>query len=368
MMKGDEDTRLEASAYPLIVFVHVPKTAGSTVTRTLQLCTPRGYRDVQYLVDNRTKLVDAARNSDWVSGHVPRDRMAKALIWLNRPVEYFASVREPTAQLVSHLNWCFEQYNRPGYYDLADRIAKTRDAEVMSADFSRPAAIIALLLRHARHYLNSQSRYVLGYDFAEISDDEVARRLATYTYVATETSLPALNRAFGFLRVADGVDEVRANVAEYHFDSRAFYTQEMQEFLARFDKHDLRLYAAVRAASWPAEGRRPFRPALLEGQVFTSENFDEQNYLVSHPGIADAVKRGDFKSGRAHFECFGYKENRTSRRWVLPLAARSEQTSTEEDLSASSALNRLRRFREDRTRPITVELRSRRQLATETAC
>src|ERR1700722_4984554 len=71
MMKGDRDARLEASAYPLIVFVHVPKTAGSTVTRTLELCTPRGYRDVQYLVDNRTELLDAAHNSDWVSGHVP---------------------------------------------------------------------------------------------------------------------------------------------------------------------------------------------------------------------------------------------------------------------------------------------------------
>ena len=48
MMKGDEDARLEASAYPLIVFVHVPKTAGSTIKKILDLCTPRGYRDVQY--------------------------------------------------------------------------------------------------------------------------------------------------------------------------------------------------------------------------------------------------------------------------------------------------------------------------------
>ena len=31
------------------------------------------------------------------------------LIWLDRPVEYFSSVREPVAQLVSHLNFSFER-------------------------------------------------------------------------------------------------------------------------------------------------------------------------------------------------------------------------------------------------------------------
>ena len=50
MMKGDEDARLEASAYPLIVFVHVPKTAGSTVKKVLHYCTPRGLRDAQAIL------------------------------------------------------------------------------------------------------------------------------------------------------------------------------------------------------------------------------------------------------------------------------------------------------------------------------
>ena len=59
----------------------------------------------------------------------------------------------------------------------------------MSTDFSSPAAVVTLLLRQACHYLNVQSRHVLGVDFAEISDDEIARRLATYTYVASETDL-----------------------------------------------------------------------------------------------------------------------------------------------------------------------------------
>ena len=66
-------------------------------------------------------FLDHARNSDWIAGHVPRDDMANGLIWLDRPVEYFSSVREPVSQLISHLNWSFERYSRSNYYDLHDR-------------------------------------------------------------------------------------------------------------------------------------------------------------------------------------------------------------------------------------------------------
>ena len=51
--------------------------------------------------------------------------------------------------------------------------------------------------------------YVLGADFAEISDDEIARRLATYTYVASQTDFPKLYRAFGFAQLPEGVDEIQ---------------------------------------------------------------------------------------------------------------------------------------------------------------
>jgi len=38
--------------------------------------------------------------------------------------------------------------------------------------------------------------------------------------------------------------------------------------------------------------------------------FNEQDYLAANPDVADAVAAGQFKSGQAHYESFGKKENR----------------------------------------------------------
>jgi hypothetical protein len=346
MTQLDDAARSEASAHPLIMYVHVPKTAGSTISRILGLCTPRGTHSVHLVLDHGDAFLGLARDSDWIGGHEPRDNLANHLIWLDRPVEYFASVREPSAQLASHLNFSFERYCRINYYDQCTPDDQQIDAEVMSIDFANPAAIISLLLRHAGHYLNIQSRYVLGLDFAAISDNEIRRRLATYTYVASEYDLPKLYRAFGFAELPEGVDEFRENVAKYYFDTRVFDSPKLREFLAYHHRHDHRLYAAVRGASWSAERRRPFRPSSLEVETFTSDNFDEQTYLYWNRDVATAVKQGHFKSGRAHFEEYGCKENRKIRRWVP--ASVSESIGA--DFSGSAVIERLRGLREERTR------------------
>jgi len=46
--------------------------------------------------------------------------------------------------------------------------------------------------------------------------------------------------------------------------------------------------------------------AMIQG------TFDEQKYLRDFPDVAEAVKRGEFASGKAHFDAFGKKELRDS--------------------------------------------------------
>ena len=60
------------------------------------------------------------------------------------------------------------------------------------------------------------------------------------------------------------------------------------------------------------------------------DRFDEVAYLFTNPDVAAAVERGQFSSGREHFELFGAKENR---RWVLP----SSMTRRDKALSALKA-------------------------------
>jgi SAM-dependent methyltransferase len=48
-------------------------------------------------------------------------------------------------------------------------------------------------------------------------------------------------------------------------------------------------------------------------EAATEQNFDENAYLAANPDVDAAVRGGNFKSGRHHFECFGHKEGRVQR-------------------------------------------------------
>jgi len=47
--------------------------------------------------------------------------------------------------------------------------------------------------------------------------------------------------------------------------------------------------------------------------IATPENFDETGYLAANPDVAEAVRKGQFKSGRQHFEGHGRRESRLVR-------------------------------------------------------
>jgi SAM-dependent methyltransferase len=48
-------------------------------------------------------------------------------------------------------------------------------------------------------------------------------------------------------------------------------------------------------------------------QIVSEENFDENEYLLSNPDVANAVREGAFRSGWEHWQHFGRKERRRSR-------------------------------------------------------
>jgi hypothetical protein len=303
-----EDAAQYTTPLPLLVFVHVPKTAGSTVNAVLGLCSPRGLRQCEGIFHTDAFLGHAA-DGDWVSGHIGRDAIARRLIWLNRPVEYFATTREPIAQLLSSLNWHFEIAHRGTESFLARSVAAQHNsAEVQATDFSQLYAVMALLLKHGDGFLNCQARYILGADFESIAGSEITRRLNSYCYIATEQTLADLYQAFGFAEIPRDADVRRENAAaKYHFDTTIFKTPELRAFLAYHHRHDIALYDLVRQTSWSAQGRRPFRPAF---PIVTPEDYDEQAYIDANPDVAAAVRANGFQSGRDHFDAFGRAEGR----------------------------------------------------------
>ena len=307
----------DVECFPLIVYVHVPKTGGTTVGKLLWSCSHRGQGRCEGI--SHLKLLDIARRNDWLGGHLPREIFATSLISLDRPIEYFATIREPISHILSHLNWQFEIYNRGPIFFLAQHHhAQLLSAEVRATDFSKTSSIIALFLRYKGYFLNFQARMILGDDFATIPGSEVGRRVAAYTFIATKENLSALYPAFGFAQLPKQINELRENAAQkYYFDTTLFQSQEILDFLTQHHSHDFRLYDCVRQTSWSAEGRRPFRPAF---PFVTADNYEEQAYLEVNPDVARALKRHrTWLSGRDHFAAYGRAEQR--RQLVLPSAA-----------------------------------------------
>ena len=286
--------------------MHVPKTAGSTVNRILKFCSYSGREQCQIIT--APDLIKYALHGDWLSGHLSKDVFEAGFAGLDRAREYFSTVRRPVAQLVSYLNWQFE-LSRQGRV-----VGNHGDAvDVRATNFSNPMSIVALLDKHADAFLNVQSRYLIGPDFATISQGEFLRRLSSYSFIAREDNLPNLYRAFGFPKLPNELEGLRENVTPPHFDASGFDSPIVHEFLAQRHAHDLRLYDAVGEITWSAEARNPFRTFEFGCVCISPESSDEQRYLDANPDVVDAIKLGHIASGHEHYDVYGRTEHRLMR-------------------------------------------------------
>lgn len=303
---------------PLLVYVHIPKTAGMTVSRILGNLSPRGV-DACHVQALRPGFIDTARESDWISGHLGRDTFGLILKGLDRETDFFSTVREPVAQICSHLNYSFHRQKSLDYYDRYSLHEQSIDADVMSTDFHHAASVIKLLLTWRNLFLNIQSRLVIGADFEALSESEVDERLSAYKFIATDRTLPQLVDHFGFFQREKMKALPIVNTASYYFDPAIFEHPQLRRFLHHHHRHDSRLYQKICQRDWGGRPE-PFRPSFPFDQAFTEESFDEENYLASNPEVRLGVEAGVWSSGWDHFDKHGRAEGRGARRRYPPQA------------------------------------------------
>lgn len=131
----EDDTQSEAAEAdrPLLVFIHIPKTAGSTVRSVLQRQMPVGYRlhtgnmfkGRGGFTDQPLEAIEAglgpagtADDVSGLSGHVPFAVSAR----IARPATYFTFMRDPVERVLSHyfyLRQGGKQTSRPWSIDPA---------------------------------------------------------------------------------------------------------------------------------------------------------------------------------------------------------------------------------------------------------
>lgn len=224
---------------PLIFFVHVPKTAGSTVNAVLKEHIPNGRDHMQAILGDDLRLRRSASNLSWMSGHVDRDKIEARIRGLtNRPVRFFACVRHATAHQVSHYNWLLVQGEK---FDKGSHFNKISLA--MKRNGFTPDGVIRTLTQFP-NLLNFQADFLLGRDFQGDETEiraALARRFEMVASDPDELVSAMLGRRTVTMR--------RDNVASYAFNPAIFYDSKVLDFLAERNRKDETLYRVVSTIS-----------------------------------------------------------------------------------------------------------------------
>lgn len=151
---------------PKVFFFHIPKTAGSTFNKVLETELAPGQTHAEAFLSPATPLLlpnaEELKRLNFVSGHVPfpvfeangfdRSQYVLAII-----------LREPIAQMVSHINWMVRIRELEGYEGHSEWIRGVSD-DVVAADLSHPGELIDLLQRHRMLFQNVQTRTLADRD------------------------------------------------------------------------------------------------------------------------------------------------------------------------------------------------------------
>ncbi len=228
---------------PLLVFVHVPKTAGSTVNAALARWRREGAAHCEQIIGDPGRLAARVRDAAWISGHVPFDRFRAALAAVTaRPLRFATLIREPTAQIASHYNWLIEIFHRGrAFYDGHPPEIRRISAHIRASDNSDPGVVAANLRAYGGLFLNQQARHVLGAGF-DWSSGQVFDRLLAYDHVAADSGPGDLVCRMTGHPAAAATHE---NASPYRFDRAVFDTDEMRTFLLRHHFFDYALHDAV---------------------------------------------------------------------------------------------------------------------------
>ena len=239
----------------MIFFVHVGKTAGSTMNKYLASNYPLGFGHCEAFIKDDAVLADRLPRASWMSGHVTLPVALQRLEPLRSDIQWFTCVRQPEAQVRSHYNWLVEIFHKQkGFYEAHPAQIRTISEAVRETVAApRAAAIARDLRRFSGLFLNNQSRYFFGHDLATLQAAADADAFAAlpavretveiFDAIGKSDAIEALaNHILGEPRYS-AVNGRKENASRYHFDPALFNSDEVQETLRLHNRVDELLYA-----------------------------------------------------------------------------------------------------------------------------
>jgi hypothetical protein len=292
-----------------VVFVHVPKTSGTTINAYLHECSPFGIAHLELYAADPSRI--DIRTADWVSAHMAPSHLSMFLERDNRDNRWFSIVRNPLERLISQVNFALDTIARgPDNFALFDQNSIPFILDAGSVDFTNPFSVITLLLKRNADLESVMGRHLLFVSSWQAdyvpTDRELRDHIGRYAFIAHEETRDQLLAAFGFCEPPENIN-ARFNVSSYHFDPKIFQHPMVKPYVDRLLEQDYRIYDMVREMFPGPATNIAMRPSY---PVATAENFSEENYRAANPDVRDAVEKGVISSAREHFEHHGRGEGR----------------------------------------------------------
>lgn len=230
--------------YPKHIFVHIPKTGGSSVNKTLNHVLGNGIEHVENKIqtlDFNSKLV----NLNWISGHVPI-RKYNALLPKNNNYKFITIVRKPTSQIISHIKWQFAIYEKGRHFFQSHSKENQKIAlDAMSLDYKDPDALIGFLLKNKGLFLNFQSNFILAkLNRGRVDPKILLNDLKQFDFICTtDTIYEMLPNYLGAQKIVR--EETENKNSKTYFDEKIFEHKKVVNFLSSHNSTDIDLFNFV---------------------------------------------------------------------------------------------------------------------------
>lgn len=237
----------------LIVFMHIPKTAGTSFnTLAQQMFGKKSVRTHIELLD-ADKYKEIFSSYHYISGHIRFGELDTAFDSVRN--DFYTILREPHAQLHSHLKWLiqtasdtndtFFKHNNPVIYRLGEDLAGIDNFSLrnLSEMVERMESVEAAFLD------NSQTRYFLDESPERVTDNDIDQALsntAKFKLIGTTEEYDSFVKRFALINsvsIPEKRDKMNKSKSEDLFDYR---DPQIREILKPLVCYDLKLYALVK--------------------------------------------------------------------------------------------------------------------------
>ena len=231
------------------VFMHIPKTAGTSFNTLAQAIYPKGTAISQIELLPETKHNSLAKNYNYISGHLRFGRLQQC--FSSELTDFYTILREPYAQLQSHLKWLIQTAANPEekYFKATNPVIYNLGVKLGQVVFSEMDSLSEFVdnldVLEAAFIDNLQTRYFLHRQPERVAPDDLDTAMVNsrrFRLIGITEKYDSFVRSFGEInKLAFRVPDSRMNISTSAplFDVR---NEDVMNILLPLVETDLQLY------------------------------------------------------------------------------------------------------------------------------